>query len=120
LPNESNTREESKRSNEPSLSVANGVYNQGDMKSTQGLRLNLTQESLETDQTQLINALKIKNKEQDKLLDEYKEREVSYKDKIYQVEKELREAKHLLELSKMEHEREVQLLNSKLEKKTDE
>ena len=62
-------------------------------------------------------ALKTKNKEQDKLLDDYKEKEITYKDKIYQLEKQLRETQHALELSKIDHDREIQLLNSKLEKK---
>lgn len=55
-----------------------------------------------------------KAKEQETVIDEYKTKEVAYKDKIYQLEKELREANHLLELSKLEHEREVTALKNKL------
>jgi len=127
LPNNSNIIEESKRSEDNSIKMNTSIYNKetlGDLKAGEVPRLylgssNLTQESLETEQNQIINILRKKNKEQDVLIDEYKEREVEYKDKIYELEKELREAKHKFELSKMEHDREVELLNKKLEEKNE-
>lgn len=90
------------------------------MKSSEGLRLNQTQETLETDQTYMINALKLKNIEQERQINDFKERENGYKDKIFELEKELREAKHQLELSKMDYDRQVNTLQKQLDDKTDE
>lgn len=54
------------------------------------------------------------------MIENFKEKEAIYKDKMYQLEKELREAKHQLELSKIDHDREIQILKKKLDKNKEE
>ena len=54
------------------------------------------------------------------MIENFKEKEAVYKDKMYQLEKELREAKHQLELSKIDHDREIQILKKKLDKNKEE
>ena len=77
--------------------------------------MNRTCPCLETEHMSIINQLKAKNKKQEKVIESFKEKEAGYKDKMYQLEKELHETKHQLELSKIEYDREIQVLKEKLD-----
>lgn len=125
---DSNARETSKRSQDNTAHTMSNLRNPEDLGDALGYKLidsehlrltsgsgYQTQGSLETDKSNLVSLLQ-KTAQQEKLLDEYKAKEVAYKDKIYELEKQLREANHKLELNKLEHEREMTSLNRKLEK----
>lgn len=125
---DSNVRESSKRSQDNTTHTMSYIRNPEDLGEVLGYKLidsehlrltsgsgHPTQESLETEKSSLVYLLQ-KTAQQEKLLDEYKAKEVAYKDKIYELEKQLREATHKLEVNKLEHEREMSSLNRKLEK----
>lgn len=71
---------------------------------------NYTNDTFETEHNNISFFIR-KIKEQEAVIDDFKAKEVNYKDRIYNLEKELRDAKHKLELSKFEHEREISSLN---------
>lgn len=67
----------------------------------------------------MISLLK-KVKEQEIVIDNHKVTEQEYKQKIFEMEKKLKESNHKLELQKLDNEREISLLKTKLEKKNHE
>lgn len=71
---------------------------------------NYTNDTFETEHNNISFFIR-KIKEQEAVIDDYKTKEVNYKDRIYNLEKQLRDANHKLELSKFEYEREITGLN---------
>lgn len=59
-------------------------------------------------------------KEQELKIETQKTNEQIFKDKIFDLEKQLKESNHKLELQKLDHEKEVSCLKSKLNKKNSE
>ena len=123
LPFDSYLNEESKRSKDHSAKGGASVIHPENITDmlihkfdyTEAQRMNMgssnyTNDTFETDQNNISFFIR-KIKEQEALIDEYKAKEVKYKDKIYNLEKDLRDANHKLEISKFEHEREITGLN---------
>lgn len=131
MPLDAGAREESKRSQDLSLKTASYIHNpeelseilrqhnldSSDVKRHLGSG-HLTQATLESENG-MISLLK-KVKEQELVIDHYKVAEQEYKQRIFEMEKKLKEANHKLELQKLESEREISILKTKLEKKNHE
>jgi hypothetical protein len=128
LPLDVGAKEESKRSQDVSLKTASNMHNTEELSEI--LRQNnlnsadvkrhlgsghLTQATLESDNG-VITLLK-KVKEQEIIIERHKAMEQEYKNKIFEMEKKLKEESHRFELQKLENEREVSVLKNKLEKK---
>lgn len=110
---DSNTREETKSSKDTLVHPSNFMLT-SELQDMLG-----PSDSLHTDQSNLASLLK-RLKDQERAIEEYKSNEVLFKDRIFDLEKKLKEAIHKLELTKLDHEREVSGLTAKLEKKNEE
>ena len=132
LPFDSYLNEESKRSQDHSIkgttsvthpeNISEILAHKFDYNEAQRMNMgssNYTNDTYETDHNNISFFIR-KIKEQESIIDDYKAKEVTYKDRIYNLEKDLRDANHRLELSTFEHEREITSLNKKLEMKNNE
>lgn len=115
MPLESHINADSKRSNDMKLigyenSWNREFYPDENVRNINTLVQYHVKGAFEDDQHNL-QALLIKTKQQAAVIEEYKEKESKYQDRIYQLEKELTNANHMLGLLKIDHEKEVSELN---------
>jgi hypothetical protein len=123
LPGETNTREESKRSEDYTFQKVCTTNHTDEVSPVYPDVSNcLTQERCKKCQAdrESFSVLINKTRAQEVEIEGYKRREAEYKDRIYELEKQYKEVKHKLELSKLEHERQISEMKGQLEKKNDE